>query len=258
MRDVKIEYSFLSVFRKTKILQAPEEWMDLSGGQFAACARLFTEQVPDAEFISAFFGIEKSLVRRLSKFHRYKLIELAGFVSRPKASLNFFYLQKIPGTGLRAPDEKLKDISFEHFSIFDTFFFDYINDKKEESLAKFIAATYLKKRETVTAVDFISRVSFITKNVDKSTQYAIFLNYTFIRKWLSKAFPLLFGFEEEDPDEPKKKTAHKKLNRPDWITVLDGLVGEDIINYEKYRQLPCIVVFRTINKRIQNYNKYGQ
>jgi hypothetical protein len=184
---------------------------------------------------------------------------LAGFISNPKAIVNFFYLPEIPGTGLKAPDKKLMNVSFEHFSIFDTLFFDYANDKKEESLAKFIAALYLKKGETVIAIDFDSRADFIAKNVDKTTQYAIFLNYTFIRKWLSRPFPLLFGFTEEDPDEPKKKTVRsKKPNRPDWISILDGLVGEDIINYGKYKQLPCIIVFRTINKRIQTYNKYGK
>ncbi|MDR2086006.1 MAG: hypothetical protein LBP72_02405 [Dysgonamonadaceae bacterium] len=255
MKEVRIEYPFLFVFRKTTILHVPEEWIDLSGPQFAVCARVFTENISDEEFIAGFFGIKKSLAKRVDKFHQYKLIETVEFISNPKATINFFFLPEIPGTGLLAPEKKLKDITFEHFSIFDSLFFDYVNDKKEESLAKFIAALYLKKKEKITGIDFTARVRFIAEKVDKSTQYAIFLNYTFIRKWLSKIFPHLFGFVEDDPDEPKRKTIRpKKPNRPDWITVLDGLVGEDIINYERYKQLPCIVVFRTINKRIKNYN----
>jgi hypothetical protein len=257
MKEVRIEYPVLFFFRKTKIIQVPQEWIDLTGRQFAVCSKMFMEPVTDIAFISEFFGIKQSLAKRLDKFLQYKLIELAEFVANPKAIVNFFYLADIPGTGLKAPDKKLKGITFEHFSLFDTLFFDYMNDRKEESLVKFIAALYLKDGEIVTKIDFTSRTNFIAQKVDQSTQYAIFLNYTFIRKWLSKPYPLLFGFED-DPEEKKSKAIQKKPNRPDWISILDGLVGEDIVNYEKYKQIPCIVAFRTINKRIQTYNKYGK
>jgi hypothetical protein len=257
-KEVKIEYPFLFFFRKTKIIQAPGEWVDLNSRQFAVCAKVFLEQVSDLDFISEFFGIKKSLVKRLNKFYQYKLIELIEFISSPKAGVNFFYLKKIPGTGLKAPAEKLKGITFEHFALFDTLFFDYMNDSKEESLCKFIATLYLKDGEKATEIDIDSRMDFIAKKVDKSTQYAIFLNYTFIRKWLSKPYPLLFGFEEEDPEEKKTRIRPKKPNRPDWNAVIDSLVGDDIIHYEKYKQIPCLTAFRTINKRIQTYNRYGK
>jgi hypothetical protein len=205
MKEVKIEYPFF-IFRKTKTVHVPEEWIDLTGRQIAACAKIFTGTVPDVEFISAFFGIKKAMAKRVDKFCRYKLIEPVEFIASPKAPVNFFYLPEIPGTGLTAPGKRLKNVNFEHFSLFDTFFFDYINGRKKESQARFTAALYLKKGETVTAIDFTERVDFIAKNVSKSTRYAIFPNCTFIRKWLSKPFPYLFGFTEEDPDEPKKKS----------------------------------------------------
>jgi hypothetical protein len=167
-------------------------------------------------------------------------------------------LPEIPATGLTAPDKRLKNVSFEHFSLFDTFFFDYVNGRKEESQALFTASLYLQKGETVTAIDFAERVNFIAKNVDKSTQYTIFLNCTFIRKWLSKPFPYLFGFTEEDPDESKKKIRTGKPNRPDWNGILDALAGDDVLHYEQYKQISCLVAFRTVNNRIKNYSKYGK
>ena len=217
------------------------------------------EPVTDIQFISGFFGIKKSLSKRLDKFYQYKLIELAGFIAGPKATVNFFYLQEIPGTGLKAPGKRLHGVTFERFILFDTLFFDYINDRKENVLANFIAILCLKNNETLNEIDIDERVDFILKKVDKCTQYAIFLNYTFIRKWLSKPYPWLFGFKEDDPDEPAKRSIQpKKPNRPDWNVVLDGLVGDDIIHYENYKQISCIVAFRTINRRIQIYNKYGK
>jgi hypothetical protein len=260
MKEVRIEYPFLFLFRKTQIIQVPEEWVDLTGRQFAVCCRMFTEPITDIQFITAFFGIKKFVAKRLEKFHQYKLIELVGFIANPKAMTNFFYLTDIPGTGgLKAPDKRLHGVTFEQFMFFDTFFFDYINTLMDNDLVKFIAALYLKSGEKITAIDFKERVKFVAKNVDKLTQYAIFLNYTFIRKWLSKAYPLLFGFTGDDSDKPKKESIRpKKPNRPDWNSIFDGLVGEDIIHEEQYRHIPCTVAFRTINKRIQNYKKYGK
>jgi len=257
MKEVKIDYSFLFFFRKTKTIRVPEEWSDLNSRQFAVCSRIFVEAVPDITFISEFFGIKKALARRTDKFCQYKLIELAGFVSNPKAVVNFFYLAEIRGTGLLCPEKKLNGVTMEQFSIFDTLFFDYINDPKETALCRFIAVLYLKEGEKATQIDFASRVDFIARKMDKTTQYAIFLNYTFIRKWLSKTYPLLFGFEEA-PEKHTGKVRAKKPNRPDWNSILDGLVGDDIIHYEQYRQIPCIIAFRTINKRIQTYNKNGK
>ena len=254
MKEVRIEDR-----RKVIIIQVPEEWIELTGPQFAICCKTYIEPVTDIEFISEFFGIEKSLAKRLDKFQQYKLIELAGFIANPKAMVDFFYLKEIPDTGLQAPGKHLRDVTFEQFMIFDSLFFDYMNEQKDNLLTKFIATLYLNENEKVTGFNIDQRVNFISENVDKSTQYAIFLNYTFIRKWLSKPYPWLFGFKEEDPDEPEKKNLRpKKPNRPDWNAILYGLIGDDIIHYEEYRQIPCTVAFRTINKRIQTYNQYGK
>ncbi len=262
MKSVRLEYFRFFFFRKNLNIEVPERWEDLSPRQFEICAAIHTREVFDIEFIHKFFGIKKRLAKRLTKFEQYKLIELAGFLSDPKAMVNFFYLENIPGTQLQSPSKKLHEMKFEHFMLFDTFFFDYLNDPKDENLLKFVASLYLKNKEIVTEIDFTKRIAYLSKNVDKSTLYAIFLNYTFIRKWLSKAFPLLFGFE--DPDEEDKKASRrknvnlpKKQNRPDWTSILEGFVGDDVINYDKYKQVACTVVFRTLNKRIATYNKYG-
>ena len=259
MKEVVIEYPVLFFFRERKAVQVPEEWIDLTDRQFAICCKTYIEPVSDVEFITEFFGMEKSLAERLDKFYQYKLIELAGFITNPKASVNFFYIKEIPGTGLFAPEKHLGGVTFERFMIFDTMFFEYMNSKDEHRMDNFIATLYIKKHEMLNKINIEERNNFIAENIDKSTKYAIFLNYTFIRKWLSKAYPWLFGFTEEKPEAEKpKKVQPKKPNRPDWNAILDGLVGDDIIHYENYRQLPCTVAFRTINKRIQTYNKYGK
>lgn len=260
MKKVKIEYPFLFFFRKEQHIEVPECWIDLSESQFAICSEAITSLVTDEVFISKFYGIKKSLVKQLSKFEQFKLIECAEFITNPKAMVNFFYLKSIPGTGLHSPGKRLQNISFEQFMLFDTFFFDYVNDPKESNLHKFVAGLYLKKGEVLTSIDFEKRMGYIAKHVDKATLDAIFLNYTFIRKWLSDTFKLLFEYNEPDPDEKpeKKKQQPTKPNNPDWNAILDGFMGEDILNEQKYRNICCIRAFKTINKRIQIYRTHGK
>ena len=149
MRQVKIEYRYLFFFHRKIEIEVPEKWEDLSERQFKICSRLFTEPVPDEQFISEFFGISRKLVRNFSGFEQYRLIECAEFISEPKASVNSFFLKSIPGTYLHAPEPRLKNVSFEQFMLFDTLFFDYVNSHKDTDLCKFIACLYLKKSEQV-------------------------------------------------------------------------------------------------------------
>ncbi|MDH6355476.1 hypothetical protein M2132_001819 [Dysgonomonas sp. PH5-45] len=255
MRKVRIEYTKLFFFKKNKEIYIPDKWEELSERQFAICAKLYSQPVPDDIFLSEFYGIKKSLAHRLSKFEQYKLIECAGFVSDPKQKINYFFLKSIPGTFLVSPEPRLKDISFEQFMLFDTFFFDYMNDPQEYILRKFVACIYTAKGECTSDFDFEQRMEYLLKKVDTTTMYAIFLNYTFIRKWLSGAFPFLFEYKEDNRHERKQPSVKDKTpSRPNWNAILDGLIGDDILNEEKYRKIKCIRAFKTINNRIKNYN----
>jgi len=257
MKKVVVEYGR---WWKRKIsIDVPVRWDDLTASQFRICAKIINSEMTDLDFISGFFGIPKRIASRLDKFEQYRLIEMADFVSNPKGIIDHFYMEKLPGTGLLAPKRKLKGVDFEHFMLFDTFFFDYVNNPTEELLRKFVAALYLPRDRKVTDIDFDLHMTLL-KISDPSTLYAVFINYTFIRKWLAKGFPYLFGFTEEEERPSRKKPAKKKASKkgPDWVGILDAMVADDVIHYEEYKKIPCTVAFRTINRRIINYNKNGR
>lgn len=254
MRKVRIEYPRFFFFRKQKDIDVPEKWEELSEKQFSVCTKLFIQHVLDNQFISEFYSITKRLVNKFSKFEQYKLIECAEFISNPKAKVNYFYMKSIPGTYLHSPEPRLKNISFEQFMLFDTFFFDYINDPKEINLQKFIACLYTKENENISDFHFENRLKYIAKKIDNTTMYAIFLNYTFIRKWLSGSFSSLFEYKEADfIDKKAEYVKNKKHNRPDWNAILDGFMGDDVLHEEQYKKIKCIRAFKTINTRIKRF-----
>lgn len=263
MRKLKFEYSSFLWFRKVLELDVPETWSDLNEAQFSVCSDLYQQSVSDIDFVSRFFSISKRVARKLSKFELYRLTELCTFVSEPNGQVNYFYLKQIPGTDLLAPKAKFNDVDFERFALFDTYFFVYVRDQKPSDLCRFIAALYLKKGEVATNIDFEKRVDFIKNNVDDLTRNAIFLNYLFLHKWLEKPFPYLF--ESREIEETETDTAYKrnrrgaritkpiKANIPDWSGILDAFVGDDILNFDKYKQTNCILMFKRINARIKSH-----
>ncbi len=256
----KVSIHVTSMMGKTKVIDIdiPSEWKDLSPVQFATCARLFTERMADDEFISLFFGISPKLAARLTAFEKFRLIDLVSFVSGARTKVNFFYMRSIPGTSLLSPLPRLSNVSLRHFALFDTYFFEYTNKPDTDGLVRLVSALYLAKGEHINRIDFQKRMDYVRRTVDISTLYAIFLNYTFIRRWLSGPFSYLFTFRDDDEeDSPKKVSRQPKANLPDWNAIIDGLVGDDVLNYDKYANLPCIRAFKVINKRISDYKKHG-
>lgn len=258
MKTVVIEYG--RWLKRKKTLSVPTKWEELSASQFRVCSNVCCSLMSDEAFLRGFFGLSRLMVSRLGKYEQYKLIDIAEFVSNPKAMIDRFFMSRIPGTLRFAPEKKLHNVDLEHFMFFDTFYFDYANNPSDERLQKFVCALYLPYEKKIRDVDFEASMKMLSR-IDKGTLYAIFLNYTFIRKWLAKAFPYLFGFTEEDNRPSRKKLQDKKKptkKGPDWVGILDAMVADDVIHYEEYKKIPCTVAFRTINRRIQNYNKNGR
>lgn len=260
MISLTITYPFLRIFNRKLNIDIPDNWLDLSARQFSVCSDAITKGVSDDDYISKFFGLKPRLVKQLSDFEKYKLIACTEFIHNPRAVVNFFYITSISGTDLLSPNERLKGVSFEHFMLFDTYFFDYVNESTFDNLCRFVSALYLKKGEVLTTIDFQSRVKYVSEKVDKSMLDAIFLNYTFIRKWLSTVFRFLFEYNEPDEEDskPTKNTNVSQVNRPNWNLILDGFIGDDVLNEQKYRDIACIRAFKTINTRIKTYKSHGK
>lgn len=255
MRKVDINYRSL-LRNKTLHIEVPGRWEDLRPYQFEICARMHVEEISDEEFVRLFFDLKKSIVSKLTKFELFKLNDMASFSANPSGVIDRFYLTEISNTGLISPANRLGTMTFEHFALMDTYFFKYVNGTSHVRLCEFVASLYLKKKEKITEIDFTQRVHYIEQNVDKYTLYAIFLNYLFVRKWLSRSFKYIFDDSDDEKPRARKITANAKTsNLPKWVEIIDGFVGDDILHYYEYTQMRCMLAFKAINNRIKNFKK---
>lgn len=259
MKTLRICYRRFPGFSRVLVRPVPEGWAELTPAQFVLAARLYLRQVDEAEFVRRFLA----LPRRVSAdaYYRYRLSCLLEFLGDCRVRLDRFIL---PSLGrLRAPGVRLKGITFEHFMLADTAFNRYVRDGLDASLDHFVSLLYLRPAEHVVlppdapkglfsrpkVLDPVRRRKQLARE-DRAAKYAVFLNYVFVRRWLSHSFPRLFP-PDNGPDDrsDRRKPTAPQVN---WLDIFDAFVGDDVAQMDKFRRMPATTAFRLLDKRIRN------
>lgn len=245
MKEIKVKYKTLGL-NWTSTAKMPTAQEELTSEQFL----LLVQRKTDDVFLSKYLALPLRLVRKLDSYERFVLVSKCEEVLSADFVANRFFVKK---RGYVAPSARLNGVTMRHFVFFDTFFFIFATSKKEENLVKFIASLYLKRNESIQAFDFIKRCEKIKKDFSHDEMTAIAINYIAIRKWLARAYPSVFSYAKGEADEGK--AAQGPQNGPDWQSVIDSFASDNIINLEKYYDMPCLDIFRILNKRISEYKK---
>lgn len=259
MKKVVIQYQPFKWLKYNRFMigQFPSEWSETSPKQLIAIACLLKHSISDVHFIAAMTGLSLSIVNRLDDFQRYQLIELFDSF-RSDEPFNYFIIPELDckSTVLLAPKSKLQAITFAQFIFMDTYFVNYQQSAKPEDLNKFIASTYLPYGQRFAEHIVEINHEWVAK-ADLLTKEAIVINYHLIRDWLTKVYPLVFSTRNgnsDDSDASDDSTGSKKPNRPDnnsWIKVFENIVGDDIVNHDRYAELPIHNVLRFLSSKIK-------
>lgn len=262
MRQLRIAYRSFGI-RREIIRQVPQKWEELTPDQFLLVSRFYLQEIDESLFLKEFYSLPSGV--DFDSYYIYRLSELIEFISDCRIRMDRFVLSNV--AGLKAPGERLKGMCFEHFMHVDTAFNRYARDGKDASLDTFVSMLYLKDNEYIVLpasgknglfsrqkpLILQKRLSEVEK-IDKHVKYAIFLNYVFVKRWLSKAFPFLFPLNDEPEPE---KVNRKKPTAPsvNWLDIFDAFVGDDVAVMEKYQAMPVATAFRLLNKRIRDAQK---
>lgn len=261
MKELRIAYRSFGI-RHEIIRLVPEKWEELTPVQFLLVSRLYLQEIDESSFLGEFYSLPSGVVS--NSYYSYKLSELVEFISDCRIRMDHFILPDI--VGLKAPGERLKGMCFEHFMHVDTAFNRYARDGKDSSLDAFVSMLYLKNYEYIVLPSggknglfsrqkplILPKRIVTVARIDKHVKYAVFLNYVFVKRWLSKAFPFLFPLDDEpEPEEKRKNPAAPLVN---WLDIFDAFVGDDVAMMEKYQAMPVATAFRLLNKRIRDAQK---
>jgi len=279
VQHITIKYRpFLLPWQRTINGSFPDKVEELNASQLTAVASLIRGSIADDTFLARMIGIKQKIVNRMPPFHKFGLMQLFTVFSQ-LAPHNQFIIKniKVKNTLLCAPAPKLKDFTFGQFIFADTLFDDYSAAKTTAGLCRFVAALYIPAGEKFTD-DMIDIYSPALEKNNPDTLEAIAINYGLVREWLSNAYPLIFVKTEpvtlsarqndEVGQEVEGQQPESSIQQPrptgssgraatnnGWLKVFESLVADDIVNHEKYAQLPLHNVLRYMSSKIKENMK---
>jgi len=242
---LEIEYRF-SIFTRRAIGSAPVAWNELSEQQFIEISRLVNGKEIDFQFLSVMTSFSKRLIKALSPYQLTKLSDQIDFIGNNSKSHNYFFSSKLKETKLYSPKPKLAGMTFGQFIFADTYYNTWLMDKDDETLNKFIASLYLLRNEKFNE-DTISEKKRLIENLPKDLRLSISFNYSLIISWLQHSYPLIFT-SPVDQTDPKREVKIR-LSNSGWLKIFESLVGEDLINRNKYAKLPLHTVFNYLTTK---------
>jgi hypothetical protein len=237
MTEIEVRYQPLRLLPWTRRIQAthPDTWEELTPAQLIAAASVLKGTVSDERLIASMLGLKARVVKRLSPYQKFRIIELLGFLDSYKP-YGEFILPEI--AGFQRPLPRLKNETFGCFIFAETYFERYASTSDPEHLARFIACWY--RDAEFREADIAERARLIARECPIK-QEAIFVNYFLIREWYTKEYPLVFQPAENQ----------KRKEKSTWLDVYDAIMGDDIVREQEYALLPISTVQRYLNKRIK-------
>lgn len=244
MSDIRIEYrTFLGIKREVEV-KMPEKWGEMNAEQLQAVSRNYTGAETDDKLLADMLGVRKGLVKRLSDFQKFMIAEELLFMNEISPEFCFIIKEL---SGLVAPKARLSGISFGQFIFIESYYEKAVTKKDDVALDKFVACLYLPAGKEFNQRLIDERAGYVAENVGTDDKVAISLNYGLVMEWLSKQYPILF-------QKSKQQTIAKQSSGGGWVSIFESLVGDDIVNEDKYAALPLHTVLRYLTKKL----KYGR
>jgi hypothetical protein len=254
MEKITFEYQpFLFLKYRRKIKGAfPSTFTELTPKQFLAVVKLTNGRISETGFLQIMTGIPKFYIKRSSSFDRYNLMELFAPFTEIKPHSHFIIPEISHYSSIFcSPKYRLAQVSFGQFIFIESYFTDYQNDEKNTlALHKFVASLYLIKNQPFSQQEIAANAAIISK-VKPEILQAIVLNYVLVKKWLAESYPMLFQQDDEPDDDteaPIKK--HRKPANSQWLKIFENVVGDDLVNHDRYALLPIHTVLRWMTMRI--------
>jgi len=241
MKTIEIEYRTFWLQSRVQS-NVPEKWEEVTPRQLIAIAKNYLGETTDDKMLSVMCGVRKWIIKQLDTYQKFSLATELNFITDYKPFSHFII--KKAGI-LRAPKPRLQGMSFGQFMFADSYYSTWLISQKDEDLNKFVAALYLPEGEIFKSEN-MPALTLIAERIPLMVKCAISINYRLIKEFLSHAYPMVF-------QKPKDGARSK----PDdgWVKVFESVVGDDIVNQDKYSELPVHVVLRWITKKIKENAK---
>ncbi len=205
--------------------------------------------IPETEILAYFLGIKKNVAVLLDDYQRYCIAIELDFMKDFKPFYSFV-IREIKG--LTSPRPSLEGMSFAQFMFTDTYNEIAVTADDNSQLNKFIACLYLPEGKAFDDQLIQDRADYVEIFILPEEKTAINLNYRLVKEWLCNQYPLIFNKPSDDHEESLPSNTAVDRNRgSNWVKLYESLVGDDIVNQDKYAALPLHTIFRYLTQKIK-------
>lgn len=253
MRELRLEDK-----GRTYVYQVPEKYGEMDTRQYRAAMLRLMRLSDRAKFWESFVGMPQQFCGSLPEWVHLELSSMIEFIPRLDEKLDRFLIDRLTlprhfrRSTLTAPKPMLSGMSFQQFMTADNFFSFYSVTQRESFIDLLCASLYLKDREVFVIEDKRDRLvpmeereKYIHRYVPTDVRFGVFVNWIFIKNWLTDMFPHLFQRGKSD-GKPKAS---------DWLPLFDSFVGDNIPYIQKYQAMPCMDAFRILDNKIKQQNE---
>lgn len=245
MKSIAVEYRWFGIKRRVEST-IPEHWGELTAEQLIAVAKSSDGSVTDAELLAWMCGIKHEIIMRLDEFPKYMLGKELEFMGEFKPSYAFV-LKRVKK--LFAPHSRMEGVTWGQFIFADSYYEKAVDDADDEARDKFIACLYLPEKKAFDDKLIEDRAEYVKKHLRDIEKTAISLNYRLVKEWITERYPFIF----QKQDDVKEAERAKKAKGTSWVKIHESIVGDDIINSDKYAKLPMHTVLRFLTSKIKEY-----
>jgi len=255
MVNITLEYRPFPFLKYTRKINGafPSSFDELKPAQLIAIAGLVNQSISDTAFLKSMTGIKKFRINKLDDYYRYQLMILFEPFTEIKPYNTFIIpVIKTRETVLFSPTPKMANITFGQFIFVESYFANYQTEKTPLDLYKFVASLYLPAGHSFDENN-IRHWDLDHPKIKPQILDAVVINYVLIKEWLALAYPLVFQQDEEEP--ATKKIQNNPNRNSGWVKIFESIVGDDLINQDKYGKLPIHTVLRWMSNKIKDSMK---
>ena len=253
MKHISLQYHKFGIKHKISTT-LPERWTELTAEQLIAIAKNHSVVINEMVLLATMLGVKQNIAEKLTDFQRYSIAVELEFLQDFKP-LYSFTIRTIKG--LSAPRPRLEGMSFGQFMYVDTYHEIAVTTDDNSQLDKFIASLYLPENKPFDEKLIQDRADYVALFIRPEEKTAISLNYRLVKEWICIQYPLLFQAKEPETQDLKQipvaepVEAVEASRSSNWVKVYESLVGDDIVNQDKYAALPAHTVFRYLTSKIK-------
>lgn len=231
-----------------KNITVAESWSQLTRWQLGELANIYFHLSDDfgkdyQKMILILFQKKNTFIHQLRLkmlIRNVPITSLAPFAKFLLQKPQYYFFPEVPG--LVKPADRLGDLSIRHFSVIDTLFHQWQENKSALALRRFVASLYRLEQKNIFSKIFRIRnynspefnsqllpvISRITDKLTVKEMEAIAFIYSNTRRYIWDRYPIIFPEPAAEKEDEGKPVFRKKAVYTPFKKIIVGLAMDEV------------------------------